>query len=76
MPENDAYGVWPRSGEIDIAEARGNGPEYSMGGRDIFVSTMHWGKSEVPGDHAVVPPILTVHRAYIKAECILESNER
>ena len=28
LPVNDAYGPWPRSGEIDIMEARGNGPEY------------------------------------------------
>ncbi|KAI0357221.1 concanavalin A-like lectin/glucanase [Trametes cingulata] len=28
LPVNDAYGAWPRSGEIDIVEARGNGPEY------------------------------------------------
>lgn len=28
LPVNDTYGPWPRSGEIDIMEARGNGPEY------------------------------------------------
>ena len=28
MPVKDTYGAWPLSGEIDIAQARGNGPEY------------------------------------------------
>ncbi|KFY30524.1 hypothetical protein V494_08122, partial [Pseudogymnoascus sp. VKM F-4513 (FW-928)] len=34
VPQDDAYGVWPRSGEIDIAEVRGNAPGYPLGGRD------------------------------------------
>jgi beta-glucanase (GH16 family) len=45
MPENSAYGIWPRSGEIDIMESRGNQPGYPAGGRDVFTSTLHWGKS-------------------------------
>ena len=28
LPVNDVYGPWPRSGEIDIMESRGNGPTY------------------------------------------------
>ena len=28
LPVNDTYGPWPASGEIDIMESRGNGPEY------------------------------------------------
>ncbi len=28
LPVDDKYGPWPRSGEIDIMEARGNGPDY------------------------------------------------
>ncbi|TKA79672.1 hypothetical protein B0A49_04711 [Cryomyces minteri] len=43
MPERDTYGIWPRSGEIDIAEARGNSVDYVEGGRDVFASTLHWG---------------------------------
>lgn len=43
MPENDEYGGWPASGEIDIAEGRGNAPSYEYGGRDTYVSTLHWG---------------------------------
>jgi beta-glucanase (GH16 family) len=44
MPEDDAYGAWPRSGEIDIAEFRGNDYEYPEG-RDFMSSTLHWGPS-------------------------------
>jgi beta-glucanase (GH16 family) len=28
LPVDNAYGIWPQSGEIDIMESRGNGPEY------------------------------------------------
>ncbi|KAH8896899.1 concanavalin A-like lectin/glucanase [Thozetella sp. PMI_491] len=45
MPEDSVYGDWPRSGEIDIMEARGNSVSYS-GGRNIFFSTLHWGPSQ------------------------------
>lgn len=44
MPENDVYGTWPASGEIDLAESRGNdGDTYTPGGRDSLISAMHWG---------------------------------
>ncbi len=45
MPESDTYGIWPRSGEIDIAEVRGNAASYPLGGRDTYTSTLHWGPS-------------------------------
>ncbi len=43
MPEDSVYGGWPRSGEIDIMESRGNGRDYSEGGRDYYYGTLHWG---------------------------------
>ncbi|KAI5851551.1 concanavalin A-like lectin/glucanase domain-containing protein [Morchella snyderi] len=43
MPVENTYGAWPRSGEIDIAESRGNSWQYSQGGNDIISSTLHWG---------------------------------
>ena len=44
MPEQDTYGPWPASGEIDIAESRGNyGDDYPSGGRDALISALHWG---------------------------------
>lgn len=44
MPENSVYGEWPRSGEIDIAESRGNaGADYPSGGRDSLIGALHWG---------------------------------
>ena len=37
LPKYDTYGEWPRSGEIDVVEARGNNPgEVS--------SALHWGE--------------------------------
>jgi beta-glucanase (GH16 family) len=43
LPVNNTYGVWPRSGEIDIAESRGNDIYYRQGGNDVVSSTLHWG---------------------------------
>jgi len=43
MPEHDVYGKWPRSGEIDIAESRGNFGDDYPDGRDSVISALHWG---------------------------------
>ncbi|KAK8193474.1 glucan endo-1,3-beta-D-glucosidase [Phyllosticta capitalensis] len=45
MPVNSTYGDWPRSGEIDIMESRGNNYTYSQGGNEIVSSTLHYGPS-------------------------------
>jgi len=43
LPVDKVYGEWPRSGEIDIAESRGNDYNYKLGGDNIVSSTVHWG---------------------------------
>ncbi|KAL1304605.1 hypothetical protein AAFC00_003574 [Neodothiora populina] len=43
LPKNNTYGDWPASGEIDIAEGRGNNYTYPQGGSNIVSSTLHWG---------------------------------
>ncbi|KAK3939750.1 glycoside hydrolase [Diplogelasinospora grovesii] len=43
LPVNDTYGPWPQSGEIDLAETRGNNYTYPLGGNNIVSSTLHWG---------------------------------
>jgi len=43
LPVNDTYGVWPRSGEIDIMESRGNNHTYAQGGNNIVSSSLHYG---------------------------------
>jgi beta-glucanase (GH16 family) len=43
LPVNDTYGPWPLSGEIDIAESRGNNHTYVSGGNNIVSSALHWG---------------------------------
>ncbi|KAF4543854.1 Glycosyl hydrolase [Lasiodiplodia theobromae] len=43
MPDADVYGAWPRSGEIDIAESRGNYGDFYPDGRDSVISALHWG---------------------------------
>lgn len=46
MPRFAVYGEWPRSGEIDLMEARGNRALYSGNvnvGTEQAGSTMHYG---------------------------------
>ena len=43
LPVNDTYGPWPLSGEIDIAESRGNNHTYAQGGNNVVSSALHWG---------------------------------
>lgn len=43
LPLNSTYGPWPASGEIDIAESRGNNYSYPQGGNNIISSALHWG---------------------------------
>jgi len=45
LPVNDTYGPWPKSGEIDIMESRGNNHTYPQGGNNVISSTLHWGPS-------------------------------
>ncbi|KAF2887969.1 hypothetical protein ILUMI_18204 [Ignelater luminosus] len=46
LPKHNSYGEWPRSGEIDIIESRGN-RHLTVNGNNIGVkqisSTLHWG---------------------------------
>ena len=46
LPVNNTYGDWPRSGEIDILESRGNNYTYPQGGNNIASSALHWGPDE------------------------------
>ena len=43
LPVKNTYGPWPTSGEIDIAESRGNNYTYAQGGNNIVSSALHWG---------------------------------
>ncbi|OAG05078.1 beta-1,3-glucan-binding protein [Paraphaeosphaeria sporulosa] len=42
-PKNNTYGEWPKSGQIDIAQSRGNNFTYKQGGNNIIASTLHFG---------------------------------
>lgn len=46
LPVEETYGEWPASGEIDIMEARGNGPSYPAQGNNFVRSTLTWGPLE------------------------------
>ncbi|XP_069695954.1 beta-1,3-glucan-binding protein-like [Periplaneta americana] len=47
LPKDNVYGDWPRSGEVDIIETRGNENYFDQSGVnqgiDRMGSTMHWG---------------------------------
>ncbi|KAL0947955.1 hypothetical protein HGRIS_010584 [Hohenbuehelia grisea] len=43
LPVDNTYGSWPLSGEIDIMEARGNGPDYPKQGTNYVRASLNWG---------------------------------
>ncbi|KAI0070922.1 concanavalin A-like lectin/glucanase, partial [Panus rudis PR-1116 ss-1] len=44
LPQDDSkYGKWPLGGEIDIMEARGNGPSYPAQGVNFVRSSLNYG---------------------------------
>lgn len=43
LPVNNTYGEWPRSGEIDIVESRGNNRSYTANGNQFVSTALHWG---------------------------------
>ncbi|KAJ3760122.1 glycoside hydrolase family 16 protein [Lentinula raphanica] len=45
LPVNNTYGPWPRSGEIDIVESRGNGLAYTAHGANYVQGALNWGPS-------------------------------
>lgn len=45
-PRNETYGEWPKSGQIDLAQSRGNNFTYKQGGNNIIASTLHFGPSK------------------------------
>ncbi|EAU83458.2 hypothetical protein CC1G_04714 [Coprinopsis cinerea okayama7 len=45
LPVDNVYGPWPKSGEIDIMESRGNGPEYPYQGTNYVRGSLNWGPS-------------------------------
>jgi hypothetical protein len=46
LPKDNVYGKWPRSGEMDIMESRGNNWTYKEGGNNIVSSAIHFGPNE------------------------------
>lgn len=54
MPKSSAYGGWPRSGEIDLMEMRGNRALFADGanvGNEQAASTIHFGPSYSVKNH-------------------------
>lgn len=43
LPKDNVYGTWPRSGEIDIVESRGNGLRYTARGSNYVQGALNWG---------------------------------
>lgn len=43
LPLNSTYGPWPRSGEIDILESRGNSILYTAHGSNYVQGSLNWG---------------------------------
>ena len=59
MPQGDAYGGWPHSGEIDIIEARGRVPYISSSA--IHFSNLSWQHNYLTSEHTKDEPISEYH---------------
>lgn len=47
MPLEETYGAWPRSGEIDIVESKGNAvTKRQDDNANLIHSTLHWGSNQ------------------------------
>lgn len=69
MPEEETYGEWPMSGEIDIMESRGNNYTYRMGGNDISSSALHWGPNQaLDAWHQTHNDRQSLHTTYTKSK--------
>ncbi|KAI0339324.1 concanavalin A-like lectin/glucanase [Trametopsis cervina] len=53
LPEENKYGQWPLSGEIDIMEARGNGQSYAAQGINYVRSSLNYGPLASVQSHIV-----------------------
>ncbi|KAF2262329.1 concanavalin A-like lectin/glucanase, partial [Lojkania enalia] len=47
LPTESKYGPWPRSGQIDIMQSRGNDYKYEQGGNNVVSSTLHFGPNTI-----------------------------
>ncbi|KAH8659712.1 concanavalin A-like lectin/glucanase domain-containing protein [Ilyonectria robusta] len=47
MPQDNVYGEWPKSGEIDIIESRGNDAQTYDMGDNLVSSALHWGTASI-----------------------------
>ncbi|OCF35123.1 hypothetical protein I317_01835 [Kwoniella heveanensis CBS 569] len=43
LPANNTYGAYPRSGQINILNGKGNNASYTQRGVDFAQSDLHWG---------------------------------
>ncbi|TKY84696.1 hypothetical protein EX895_006598 [Sporisorium graminicola] len=69
MPENSVYGDWPRSGEIDMVESKGNLVESrSDRFQNSVASTLHWGPSPATDRWGLTTSNFTVPRDYFTEE--------
>ena len=69
MPEDSVYGDWPRSGEIDMIESRGNVVESrSDRYQNSVTSTLHWGPSPATDRWGLTTSNFTVPRDYFSQD--------
>ena len=69
MPEDSVYGDWPRSGEIDMVESKGNVVESrSDRYQNSVTSTLHWGPSPATDRWGLTTSNFSVPRDHFSEE--------
>lgn len=69
MPEDSVYGDWPRSGEIDMIESKGNVVKSQKDRyQNSVTSTLHWGPSPATDQWGLTTSNFSVPRDYFSEE--------
>lgn len=69
MPNNSVYGDWPKSGEIDIVESKGNpATQRSDQLANSVRSSLHWGASADTDRWYMTTAIRTLYRSFYNQE--------
>ncbi|GAK65446.1 concanavalin A-like lectin/glucanase [Moesziomyces antarcticus] len=69
MPEDSVYGEWPRSGEIDIVESKGNTVQSRKDRyQNSVTSTLHWGPSAATDRWGLTTSNFSVPRDYFSED--------
>lgn len=76
MPQDSVYGEWPASGEIDLAESKGNDGATYPSGRDTIISALVGGLPALLIRVRLMLTILIALGSHCLCRCILVNRRQ